>query len=153
MIRNLVRNRQQLKAEATTQNMISSISSIFWGEPSEPINETDNIDNESSDEEEWVVVGPSCKAADEPGTAQYSLPPGDPAFTVMSNPPVPTVVSQEVILFIESLKNGGNYSGSAKLRRLALGGKGLGEKALKRENMTQGFWMNKHCFFKNLKQC
>ena len=133
--------------------MLSSISSIFWGEPSESITESEDVEDESSDEEDCVVVGPCCKVADEPGSALYSLPPGDPAFTLMSNPPLPAAHSQDVILMIEGLKNGGHSSGSAKLRRFALGGAGLGGKALKRGNMTRGSWMNKHCFCKNLKQC
>ena len=73
IIRKLVRNRQQLKAEATAQKMISSISSIFWGEPSDPGTESDNIEDDSSDGEELVVVGPSCKAEDEPETAMKSM--------------------------------------------------------------------------------
>ena len=57
MIRTQFRNRQQLKAKATAQKMTSSISSIFWGESSDPITESDDIEDESFDEEEWVVVG------------------------------------------------------------------------------------------------
>ena len=76
--------------------MLSSISSIFWGEPSESITESEDVEDESSDEEEWVVVGPCCKVADEPGSALYSLPPGDPAFTVITSPPLPALVSQEL---------------------------------------------------------
>eukprot|EP00091_Calanus_sinicus_P018516 TRINITY_DN4259_c0_g1_i1.p1 TRINITY_DN4259_c0_g1~~TRINITY_DN4259_c0_g1_i1.p1 ORF type:complete len:149 (-),score=37.12 TRINITY_DN4259_c0_g1_i1:138-584(-) len=146
-------NRQQLKAEATTQKMITSISSIFWGEHSEPNTESEHTEDESSDDEEWVVVGPSSKADGTPNTALYSLPPGDPAFTVMDNTPLTPEVSQEVILLIERIKNDGNNAGVSEIRRHALGGAGLGGKALKRGNMTRGSWINKHCFCKNIKQC
>eukprot|EP00091_Calanus_sinicus_P018517 TRINITY_DN4259_c0_g1_i3.p1 TRINITY_DN4259_c0_g1~~TRINITY_DN4259_c0_g1_i3.p1 ORF type:complete len:149 (-),score=36.05 TRINITY_DN4259_c0_g1_i3:138-584(-) len=146
-------NRQQLKAEATTQKMITSISSIFWGEHSEPNTESEHTEDESSDDEEWVVVGPSSKAVDTPDTALYYLPPGDPAFTVMDNPPLPTEVSQEVILLIERIKNGRNNAGLSEVGRHTLGGTGRGRKALKGGNLTRGSWMNKHCFCKNIKQC
>ena len=142
-----------MKVEATTKskNMISSISSIFWGEPTEPILETEDVEDQCFDEEERVVVGLSCKAPDTPDTAQYSLPPGDPAFTLMINQPLPPEDSQEVTLLIERLKNGGNCTVSARLRRHAAGGTGVGGKALKHGNMNnRGCWMNKHNFCKNL---
>ena len=47
---------------------------------------------------------------------------------MMSNPPLTPAVSQEVILLIERLKNGGNCAGLAKLRRYAGGGTCLGGK-------------------------
>ena len=55
-----------------------------------------DIEDESSNEEGWVVVGPSCKGAEAPDTALYSLPPGDPAFIVITSPPLPALVSQEL---------------------------------------------------------
>ena len=127
--------------------MISSISSIFWGEPTESIIETEDVDDQSFDEEERVVVGLSCKAPDTPDTGQYSLPPGDPAFTLMTNQPLPPEDSQEVILLIERLRN---CTVSARLRRHAAGGTGVGGKALNHGNMNRGCWMNKHNFCKNL---
>ena len=67
-------NDQKTGQKQTTvesrKKMISSISSISWREPTKRMNENENIEDQSSDEDEWVVAGPSCKAPHSPDTAQ-----------------------------------------------------------------------------------
>ena len=91
--------------------MISSISSIFWGEPEESETNTEKEEDLNSDDEDWVVVGSTSKTEDNMDHVIYPLPLGEPTLTLLSSPPLPIATYRpEVILMIQRLKKEEKYS-------------------------------------------
>ena len=148
--------------------MISSLSSLFWGEPSVDSdfeNPANKIEEISPDEDDWVIVGTGYKPSRSFDNALYTLPPGDPAFTMLSNPPSSMPYRAEIVLMMRRLKCEENCSNSALLVRHQVGGAGLSREALKRANMNvmssgrsrkigrQTFQMKMAGQCRNLKQC
>ena len=94
--------------------MISSISSIFWGETEESENNIEKEkDGNSSDDEDRVVVGPASKTGEGGEEVIYPLPLGDPTLTILSSPPLPIATCRpEIISMIQKLKKAEKYSNS-----------------------------------------
>ena len=114
--------------------MISSISSIFWGETEESENNIEKEkDGNSSDDEDRVVVGPASKTGEGGEEMLYPLPLGDPTLTILSSPPLPIPTYRpEIILMIQKLKKEEKYSNSVYSKNIS---ESLTKKYLKRGNI------------------
>ena len=100
--------------------MISSISSIFWGETEEPENNNGKKEDPSSDDEDWVVVGPASKTSKDGEEAIYPLPLEDPTLTFLSSPPLPIATYRpEIISMIQKLKKAEKYFNSVHNQNIA----------------------------------